>query len=381
MIEKARRKEDAETEKKRDKEDEVRYDRYDKEDKEREAKRDKEDKERRARYDREDAQRKEKGKASAAPPDLWALAFDPDQERDESGRWTSGGAGGKDKPAEPAKDPGDRPARPEGGFATEKDVKDHAAKMVEAHDADPHVAALASARDGWQKKADDPKADPNERAAAREHLAKAEANVSHESRRSFLMSFRVPHDERPKVDAKYDLSNYNKTERVEAFHDGAHYLSDISSRGAIGDQKVNTDHAKGGRPSYESGTVKLGKGDGPAIAVHELGHHLEEKPEVRERVQEFSRERFGDEKPKDMAEVAPRDGYKKGEEFGRKDDLEKSFGGDQSKAYYAGKTYGGGRGEVLSMGLEQLHRDPVGLAKSDPHYFGMLVGILQGAKK
>jgi hypothetical protein len=263
--------------------------------------------------------------------------------------------------------------------------------MVEAHEADPHVQALREAHAGWQAKADalaaEARAAPShaefrarsaEAAAAREKAGKAEEALAHESRRSALLSFGVPHAEQPRFEAR-DISSYNRAERVTNWGKARDFLQGVSSKDGAGGQEVTTDHAKGGRASYSAGTVRTARGDGPEIAAHEFGHHLEERDDVRARVREFSEKRFGSEPYRDMAAVAPRQGYRPGEEAGRRDDLTKVFG-DEHRAYYAGKTYSDGRSEVLSMGLEQLYRDPVHLARTDPPYFSLVLGILQGRK-
>jgi hypothetical protein len=70
-------------------------------------------------------------------------------------------------------------------------------------------------------------------------------------------------------------------------------------------------------------------------------------------------------------------GYKP-HEVGVDDDFAKAFGGDKERGRYAGKDYHGKYTEVVSMGLEQLHRDPVKFAKDDPEYFNFVMGALHG---
>ncbi len=189
----------------------------------------------------------------------------------------------------------------------------------------------------------------------------------------------MPPAERPTARVE-DLGGYNAAARGEATDKARNFIESVSFRAAIGNQEIGVTHAKGGRASYQNGNLYIAKGDGPEIVAHEWGHHLEENAAIRERVQAFSAARFGSEKPVDMASVAPKQGYKPGEEQGRKDAMEKLFGTDAdgiNQSYYAGKTYTGGRSEVLSMGMEQLYRDPVHFAKADPEYFALVVGVLQ----
>lgn len=323
------------------------------------------------------------------------LAYGPNQERDEKGRFGSGGAGSKEekqKEAEPPKDPGARPARPEGGFRDDAHIAQHAADMVKAHEADPHIQALTARRDELRRDAERVrqdayregtleaiKAGQQKYAEAKEREKKADEALQHEARRSCLLAFRVPHEQQAAIRGD-PLTKGLGRGRLDNWQKAADFIKESSHRDAIGNRAaVGLGVAKNGRAHYELAGIYTAKGDGPEIHAHEYGHHLEEKDDVRGRVQDFARERFGSEPYKDMRDVDPRGGYKKGEESGRKDDMAKAFTvpNPEAHAYYSGKSYSGGRSEVLSMGLEQLYRDPVHLAKADPQYFSLIVGALQ----
>ena len=45
-------------------------------------------------------------------------------------------------------------------------------------------------------------------------------------------------------------------------------------------------------------------------------------------------------------------------------------------AYYVGKQYGD-NSEILSMGIQALHEDPVKFFKNDPEYANFVVSVLQ----
>jgi hypothetical protein len=45
---------------------------------------------------------------------------------------------------------------------------------------------------------------------------------------------------------------------------------------------------------------------------------------------------------------------------------------------YMGKIYSTVDTELMSMGLEFLYRDPVGLARQDPEFFDLLVRLIKG---
>lgn len=286
------------------------------------------------------------------------------------------------------------PERPTAGFQSDAAIVAHAAKMVEAHEARPEVRSLRQEKQDWLDRADKARqeaymlpADQNQAYLDKVKEFEGHANnarlvndkLSWEARHSFAKSFGVPKEGQPEFKGEPEHARVGKT-IVANFDNASRFAKEVSSKDAVGDQQVKLGPTKDGRACYENpygvGTIRTNRYDGPEISVHELGHHLEEKKDIRERVQAFSRDRFGNEPFKDMAEVAPFNGYKKGEESGRQDDLKKVFG-SQDKAYYAGKTYPGGRSEVLSMGLEQLYRDPVHFARADPQYFALVTGCLQ----
>lgn len=125
--------------------------------------------------------------------------------------------------------------------------------------------------------------------------------------------------------------------------------------------------------------VRLTPNGDTATAAHELGHHIENTlPGAKEAAQAFLQHRVGNEPLVPLQQVNPNGKYD-ADEKGRRDDFEKTFQGDTSRAYYAGKHYDGGDTEIISMGLELLYTDPVGFAERDPEYFRFIVGILHGA--
>jgi hypothetical protein len=117
-------------------------------------------------------------------------------------------------------------------------------------------------------------------------------------------------------------------------------------------------------------------GEPTHVMVHELGHHVDNStPGVLAASVTFVKMRAGEEKNKPMTDFSG--GYKP-HEVGVDDDFAKAFGGDKERGRYAGKDYHGKYTEVVSMGLEQLHRDPVKFAKDDPEYFNFVMGALHG---
>lgn len=136
------------------------------------------------------------------------------------------------------------------------------------------------------------------------------------------------------------------------------------------------------RSKYDrsTNTVSLRDEAPVRIAVHELGHCLDETLLTDGRKlgavsKEFLRHRVGDEAPRRLDDLFP--GKFHADEMGRKDRFTEALGGDM-RAYYAGKVYERGGTEVFALGLEQLYKAPHLLAR-DPEYFKLVVGFLTGA--
>lgn len=136
------------------------------------------------------------------------------------------------------------------------------------------------------------------------------------------------------------------------------------------------------RPRYDldAKEIRLHPGAGPRAVCHEYGHWLEDHlPGAHEAAVAFLKKRIDGGKPGRMG------GTYDSNEWGVEDDFGKAFG---NSARYVGKLYGGWRDgqlspkavatEIISMGVEKLYTDPAGLARNDPEFFDFLLGILAG---
>lgn len=127
-------------------------------------------------------------------------------------------------------------------------------------------------------------------------------------------------------------------------------------------------------PNYKRIQTKIRDID---ATVHEYGHHIEHNvPGAQKAAQDFLAHRVGNEKETDLRQKYPDAGYHKGD-LGKKNDFEKATG-EERRAYYVGKTYEDGATEVISMGIEMMHKDPIRFAKNDPEFFHFTMGILSG---
>ena len=48
---------------------------------------------------------------------------------------------------------------------------------------------------------------------------------------------------------------------------------------------------------------------------------------------------------------------------------------------YATKIYSHGSTELLSVGLEELYKDPVGFSRDYPEFFNFIISTIKGTKK
>ena len=127
----------------------------------------------------------------------------------------------------------------------------------------------------------------------------------------------------------------------------------------------------GYRANYDSvtNTMKICSSDGAAAIVHELGHYLEYTvPKLFEKVTGFYSQRTQGQAAQSLASLMPGKGFKPGE-VTRPDSFIHP---------YMGKQYEDGHGEILSMGMEMLYKDPAGFAENDPEYFNFILGLLHG---
>jgi hypothetical protein len=127
------------------------------------------------------------------------------------------------------------------------------------------------------------------------------------------------------------------------------------------------------------------------VFVHEQGHGIEDDLNLEWRAREFRNARADRAKTHDYNLTSRFHWYKAGE-YGNDDAWHKVWGKGSSRAGYTGRNYGAplpdgsqkkheGPTEVLSMGFQAIHQDPLGMAKADPEYFKFCMGSINGTIK
>lgn len=212
----------------------------------------------------------------------------------------------------------------------------------------------------------------------------------------------VPKDERVEVDREYHVppaghTTWESTGNWTGQHKGnieeAHQRVDSWLRKTpSGPDEISVSHnamalvdnkgkATRAQAIGKQGIVKTNSDDPPAVVAHELGHVIENQiPGAKEAAGRFVAERIAQAGTQDvnMKHQFPMSNYDASEK-GNEDNFQKSFSVKSlDYAFYAGKQYKNGQTEIISMGVEELYRDPVGFAQRDPEYFKFIVGILRG---
>jgi len=130
-----------------------------------------------------------------------------------------------------------------------------------------------------------------------------------------------------------------------------------------------------------AGTVTSSTSDSVFAVSHEVAHALENNPEVAAVCRDFASRRTAGESPENMQRKFG--GRYRSDEEGRIDNFAKAVlaahpSGGEEIAYYAGKTYSGGRTEILSIGMEMLANNPAAFARADREWFDLCTGVLTG---
>ncbi len=126
-----------------------------------------------------------------------------------------------------------------------------------------------------------------------------------------------------------------------------------------------------GRAGQFQGMLLINRSSSPSKVLHEIAHGVEEQSQnVRDKCLKFLRKRAGNEKPQKLALLMQDKDYRSNE-IAYEDEFA-SRGG----SHYMGKIYPDGT-EILTMGIERLHADPIEFYVNDPEYFQFVIQTLQ----
>ena len=126
------------------------------------------------------------------------------------------------------------------------------------------------------------------------------------------------------------------------------------------------------RAGYLHGMVLINGLTSHSHVMHEITHGIEEQnPRVLKACLDFLNKRAGNEYPQLLATLTGNPDY--GTDRTYKDRFEELGG-----KHYMGRFYPGRDGtEILTMGIERLHRNPVEFYINDPEYFEFVIQTLQ----
>lgn len=217
--------------------------------------------------------------------------------------------------------------------------------------------------------------------SARDEAAAAKKKIGEQGRKRLMELLAASNEQplklAPDTSRIYLVSKKNQQsiENVNQF-----FQAVVSAPESVGSYLLTNDAAKGSRAYYgpwDGGNVVFSKrgfaNEIDETLVHELGHHLEhKKPGAADLSIQFLEYRLAGEQQVSLKEKFPQMNFSINE-TGAKDQFEKVFG--QMSAYYAGQRYKSNilPTELLSMGFEQLYKNPARMAIKDPEMFLFLL--------
>jgi len=164
------------------------------------------------------------------------------------------------------------------------------------------------------------------------------------------------------TDSSYWAANSSNLES------GIKIIERYTSKSILVDVTVNRNN---GREHASRSGIYVSAGTSPSVIAHEIAHVVEMRNKhVLQKSVDFLNKRAKGEKLRTLKSLTGRN-YGRNEKA-YKDDWEK-LGGDA----YSGKYYNDAATEILSMGIERLHADPLKFYRSDPEYFEFVVKTLQ----
>jgi hypothetical protein len=167
------------------------------------------------------------------------------------------------------------------------------------------------------------------------------------------------------LEAKLDATGFEyAAQHAEYRQEAKSFLDRVGApiMGAI-QAKVVAYDGQDGRSRAGGQEMKMHQTAGPSTYIHELGHIIEDQLGLHDKCFGFL---VGQVRGLPVEHMGA--GYEP-DEFAVKDDF---------RHKYTGKIYPYRATEILSMGLEELYRNPYGFAKESPRHFWFTIAALQG---
>jgi hypothetical protein len=175
----------------------------------------------------------------------------------------------------------------------------------------------------------------------------------------------IPAGERGKV----QFDNFTPTTKAPALA-GAQIVERYTHAGLL--PKVGLKALRGDRAFHRAGVISINTRTTASTSAHEITHATEQQaPSVLAKALAFLKQRAGNEPLKTLRSLTGIKKYGAGE-YAWEDDFKKRGG-----SHYMGKTYGARATEILTMGIERLHADPMEFYLADRTYFEFVVSTLQ----
>ncbi len=126
------------------------------------------------------------------------------------------------------------------------------------------------------------------------------------------------------------------------------------------------------RAFHRGGEIHVNSRTSVSTVMHEITHGTEQQtPSILEAARRFLLKRANGERTRTLRRLTGNPRYR-ADEYAFEDEFAKRGG-----HHYMGKDYGSRATEILTMGIERLHADPLGFASDDPEYFDFVLSTLQ----
>lgn len=211
-----------------------------------------------------------------------------------------------------------------------------------------------------------------------EHLAASKPEATPEELRAAMHAAIM--EGRPVSDGFTWKLGTRDTDIISKAHESTDFMRRICAPDMVNGVEVKFVKIAGRRPYYAPGDkeVRTHPKIPVSVFVHELSHAIEmQRPAVLARLVEFRAKRTAGESLVSMQTLHP------GAGFGLDERVLKDQWRERGGEHYTGKVYRSATGvdkasEILSMGLERLHKDPVGFSRRDPEFFDFILNLTAG---